>query len=30
MKRALCIAFASIALFAEPAISEIFECVDAA
>jgi hypothetical protein len=29
MKRALLIAFASIALFAEPAISEIFKCVDA-
>jgi hypothetical protein len=29
MKRALFIAFASIALFAEPVISEIFECVDA-
>jgi hypothetical protein len=29
MKRALFIAFASIALFAEPAISEIFKCVDA-
>ena len=29
MKRALFIALASIALFAEPAISEIFECVDA-
>jgi hypothetical protein len=30
MKRALFIALASIALFAEPAISEIFKCVDAA
>jgi hypothetical protein len=29
MKRALFIALASIALFAEPAISEIFKCIDA-
>jgi len=29
MKRATCIALASIALFTEPAISEIFKCVDA-
>ena len=29
MKRALLMALASIALFAEPAISEIFKCVDA-
>ena len=29
MKRALFVALASIALFAEPAISEIFKCVDA-
>jgi len=29
MKRALLIALASIALFAEPAIAEIFKCVDA-